>query len=115
MPLTPASKRKILLIIAKNAKRGGRGAVIKYVKRASKGKPGRPLTARPDIRLAEEVKRRIDGRPRYIRKACMLLAEEIGAEWAAISPSSSWPISCAATTASSCVCSQKIFWAKISA
>ena len=76
MPLTPASKKKILLIIAKNAKRGGRGAVIKYVKRASKGKPGRPPKG-PDIRLAEEVQRRIAGRPRYIRKACMLLAEEM--------------------------------------
>ena len=75
-PLTPASQRKILRIVEKNAGRGGRAAVIKYVKRCSKGKAGRP-PKRPDTGLWAKVELRRNGGKVSIRKACRLLAEEM--------------------------------------
>ena len=61
MPLTPASQRKIQLIVEKNAERGGRAAVIKYVQQFSKGKPGRPSHG-ADKASWWEVKQLIDGK-----------------------------------------------------
>ena len=74
MPLTPASQRKIQRIVEKNAARGGRAAVIKYVQRFSKGKPGRPSHG-ADKASWWEVKQLIYGKSLSERKACRLLAE----------------------------------------
>ena len=75
-PLTPASQRKLQRIVEKNARRGGRAAVIKYVKRFSKGKPGRRSNG-PDTATWLAVRQLIDDQSLSERKACRLLAEDL--------------------------------------